>query len=169
MDVEIFHNIKNKTKYFLVFFCLLILSSCNSFNEEYFKLSINSDFNFDIELYKNPENYKVKLKGSDKFILGDIVEEDATKFVPVIPFSKGETYEVLYKDAIVGEFTIQYEEDIKQPKLLAIYPQIDTVPENLLKIYLQFSKPMQEVKDAKDFITVINQKTKQEEDIFLDL
>lgn len=169
MDVKIFDYIINKTKYFLVFFCLLILSSCNSFNEEYFNLSINNDLNLDLKLYKNPKNYKVRLKGSDSFVLGDIVKEDATKFVPIIPFTKGETYEVLYEDAIVGEFTIQNEDDKKQTKLLAIYPQIDTVPENLLKIYLQFSKPMQEVKDAKDFLKVINQETKQEEDIFLDL
>lgn len=153
----------------MVFFSLLILTSCNLIDENYFEVSINKDLEFDLKLFKDSEKYKVKIKGGENYILGEIIEGNSTKFVPIIPFTKGETYEVYYDENLVGEFTIKFNDEVQNPKLLTIFPETDTVPENLLKMYVVFSKQMQEVKSAKDFITVTDNTNGKEIDVFLDL
>ena len=80
------------------------------------------------------------------------------------------SYELKIDNKTLTEFTInQPEENAEKARVLAIYPSRDTVPENLLKIYLAFSKPMQEVHAALDFIEVYNITKDEPTDIFLPL
>ena len=81
--------------------------------------------------------------GEQPAIAGDyIIHRDEYIFEPLIPFTKGMRYEVLVQNQILAE--VEIPRDTAVPRLLSIYPSQDTVPENLLKIYLVFSRPMLE-------------------------
>ncbi|WAC12600.1 Ig-like domain-containing protein [Dyadobacter pollutisoli] len=78
-------------------------------------------------------------------VLGDYsIENGIVTFTPLIPFTRGLHYVVWAKGARVGAFSIPAPDIADSPKLLAIYPSQDTLPENLLKIYMHFSQPMRE-------------------------
>ena len=77
-------------------------------------------------------------------VLGDFRKEgDEVIFKPLVPFTKGLRYEVLLDDTLLSEIEIPIV-DSKSPELLSIYPSQDTLPENLLKIYFEFTEPMVE-------------------------
>ena len=77
-------------------------------------------------------------------VLGDFRKEgDEVIFEPVVPLTKGLKYEVLLNDTLLSEIEIPVG-DSESPELISIYPSQDTVPENLLKMYLEFSEPMVE-------------------------
>ncbi|MEM9680538.1 MAG: hypothetical protein AAF901_09465, partial [Bacteroidota bacterium] len=107
---------------------------------------------------------------NDTPILG-IISQNGFKysFQPVVPFSPGHTYLVYNNAELVDTFTIKMNEDIVLPELIAIYPTSDTVPENLLKMYFEFSKPMQKVGNALEYITVVDDTSGEEVDVFLEL
>ena len=106
---------------------------------------------------------------SETPVLGRFTAEgDSLHFRPVIPFTAGQAYEVRKDGAVLGRFEIVHIAAKDAPKILDIYPGNDTVPENLLKIYLSFSEPMQEVGRALDFVKVKDDED-TEVDIFLDL
>ncbi len=94
---------------------------------------------------------------------------DSYRFKPVIPFTSGQTYEIRKKGEVLAEFSIPHSNTTDSTGILKINPIQDTVPENLLKIYVQFSKPMQNVGSALDFITIYNETEKKKESIFLPL
>ncbi len=96
-------------------------------------------------------------------------DNQAFKFEPVIPFSEGKTYLLYEGKELLTSFTIDEGDIIEAPKLVAIYPTSDVVPENLLKMYFQFSKPMQEVDSAIHYITVFDESDGKEVDVFLEL
>ncbi len=64
-------------------------------------------------------------------------------FKPLLAFRPEVIYRAQTNDNCQFEFSIPYQHK-QAPELLAIYPPTDTVPENLLKIYVTFTKPMQE-------------------------
>jgi hypothetical protein len=77
-------------------------------------------------------------------VLGDFRKEgDKVIFEPLVPFTKGLRYELLLDDTLLSEIEIPMG-DSKSPELLSIYPSQDTLPENLLKIYFEFTEPMVE-------------------------
>ncbi|WP_296322015.1 Ig-like domain-containing protein [Winogradskyella sp.] len=157
---------------YLVFFCALVVMACRNDASE-FKIIYEADRAVALSLDSglDSENIKVVLDTNQSTpILGAIYKtNDSHIFRPVIPFTNGQKY-LVFKDTIqIAEFIIDKNSDENNPKLTAIFPSIDTVPENLLKMYLQFSKPMQEVGDALDYVTVINETTGKEVDVFLKL
>jgi len=101
-------------------------------------------------------------------ILGSFEEDGNTViFRPVVPLSAGLTYTVwqgskeLYKVSIPSP--------VKNPvELTAIYPEADTLPENLLKMYFEFSKPMR-AGQSLDGIKILNSKGETMNDVFLNL
>jgi len=101
-------------------------------------------------------------------ILGEYTISDRILFEPLIPFSRGLTYELIFRDKKIGEFFIPAVDTHDAPQLLACYPKQDTVPENLLKIYLRFSHPMREGQSNK-YIRLIKNGTDTLHDVFLDL
>jgi len=74
-------------------------------------------------------------------------------FEPIIPFTRGMSFEIFVRNHLVDHFNIEAVNGTTT--LLSIYPRIDTVPENLLKIYLLFSHPMSEG-HALDYVSLKN-------------
>ncbi|HMH34258.1 MAG TPA: hypothetical protein VK543_14570 [Puia sp.] len=70
------------------------------------------------------------------------LRENELIFEPLIPFTRGLNYEILLRHQLLAKMDIPRSEAV--PTLLAIYPSRDDLPENLLKIYLLFSRPMLE-------------------------
>jgi hypothetical protein len=96
------------------------------------------------------------------------IGHDDIIFEPLVPFTRGLHYEVLVNHHVVGEIRIPEPDPGDGPALLAIYPTQDTVPENLLKMYLQFSKPMREGQSLH-YIALLKNNRDTVPDVFLDL
>ena len=93
--------------------------------------------------------------GERSAILGEIKSEnDLIIFEPLVPLTRGLRYEVLFDNNLIAEIEVPKSES-EAPVLLGIYPSQDTVPENLLKMYFQFSQPMVEDRSLS-FITIMN-------------
>jgi hypothetical protein len=161
----------------LLFFCTLLLFSCKQegtdsdiiwqdqkaiavFIPE--KKLPNADENTALPLVA------IRLKGSNTDMLGNKKWEDGVRFEPLIPFTPGSQYTVFYRGVLLDSFSIPLGDASMQPSVVKMYPSTDTVPVNMLKIYLQFSQPMREsvspkyvglIKDGKDTLN----------DVFLDL
>lgn len=103
------------------------------------------------------DQLKIQLvqSGERSAILGEIKTEDRhIVFEPLVPFTRGLRYEILIDNKQIGEIEVPKSES-DTPELIAIYPSQDTVPENLLKMYFQFSQPMVEGRSLS-FITITN-------------
>lgn len=165
-----------KIRYSLIFFYISLcsLSGCHEATN-----------NLDIQMERKggmvvsirfayPENSKdiaVYVQGEkETALLGsfDGVGEQQ-RFTPVVPFTSGQAYEIRKGGEVLSKFIIPSSISEKQPEIIEIYPVQDTVPQNLLKIYVQFSRPMQNVGSALDYITVYNDTEKKEEQVFLPL
>ena len=113
--------------------------------------SVSQEHNFSIE-WRNREaraistqsilnTFSVRLQGKDQKIIGNLIKTNqGTSFVPAFAFSNGVTYEVFSGNEVIYTFTPEYSSN--PPKLLEVYPQTDTLPENFLKFYLVFDQPM---------------------------
>jgi hypothetical protein len=175
MDVNKQYYYRKKIGVYLVFFSLLVAISCTK-PSKIKDLSVvysQGEANYvTFESTGDTDAYKVFLKGNTATpVLGSFtLEGKKAIFKPVIPFSRGMSYELKRDDKTLVEFTVSDSlENTKKPRVLNIYPSRDTVPENLLKIYLVFSKPMQEVHAALDYIKVYNITKDAPTNIFLPL
>lgn len=65
-------------------------------------------------------------------------------FEPLVPFSESLPYLAVFGDSVVYPFQFDRPGNRPLTRLLEIYPTTDTVPANLLKLYLKFSEPMRE-------------------------
>jgi hypothetical protein len=102
-------------------------------------------------------------------VLGEIAEEpDGLLFTPFVPFTGGITYEARYSARRLGTFEVPLDTTLSDPELLAVYPSADTLPENLLKMYLAFSEPMVEGKSLTHVYVIRNERDTVR-DTFLDL
>ncbi len=70
-----------------------------------------------------------------------IVSDTALVFQPILPFSEGLTYVATYPGLNTLTFTIP-NRAYTPTTVVAIYPNRDTIPENILKMYLHFSAKM---------------------------
>jgi hypothetical protein len=87
----------------------------------------------------------VRLERATSVMLGDYhILDDEVLFQPLVPLTRGLNYEVIFRDKLIGRIAVPQADASQAPGLVAIYPSADTLPENLLKVYLQFSTPMQE-------------------------
>jgi hypothetical protein len=90
-------------------------------------------------------------------ILGEVtVLEKNVLFEPVIPLLRGLSYEIRIGEKALTKIQIPSPSSSDAPRLLAVYPSCDTVPENLLKFYFVFSKPMREGQSLKHIFLVKN-------------
>lgn len=102
-------------------------------------------------------------------ILGEYtLTEDKIIFTPLIPFAHGMTYKVTVNGKLVKEIQIPTNIVMAVPGVAEVYPRRDTVPENLLKIYIEFSQPMKEG-EALQHIALIKNDRDTLPDVFLDL
>lgn len=109
----------------------------------------------------------VKLAGSATGILGDYHTDDGIVFEPLLPFAAASNYEIWYRNKRIQTFSIPKDET-GSPELVAIYPQQDTLPVNVLKLYFEFSKPMRE-SVSNQYIRLIRNETDTLQDVFLNL
>ncbi len=173
MDVKVHDIPEKKIKFALVFFCLVLFLNCSNHSEKT-EAAVTYDqkraVNVCFQYVKDVSNLGVyRLDNLETAILGDFTTSDNTTcFKPIVSFSPGKEYAIYQEDQLISRFTINSYES-ESPRLLAIYPTTDNVPENLLKIYLVFSRPMEEVGNILDHITVRNVNTDKEVDVFLGL
>ncbi len=158
----------------MVFFCFSIFFSCIEQKVVPVKAVVNYDgadaLNVTFESDKDIKDIHFFLQGKNEPILGDFEQAHHTiLFRPIVPFTKGKTYEIKYRQEIIGMFDVEASKTNDNPMLTAIFPSTDTVPENLLKMYFVFSKPMQEVQNALEFIEVYNLTDHVATSIFLEL
>ena len=101
-------------------------------------------------------NGHITLEGSQFPIFGRWSRnENAFVFHPAIPFRQKQNYLLRSKGKILLEFSLPVL-DSPQTKIVQIYPTVDTVPENILKIHIQFSEPMGE-RYSEEFLAVTNE------------
>ncbi len=105
--------------------------------------------------------------GQPPVMLGEFVKTNGgVVFQPVVPFTRGLRYEIRANNHTLKQI------DIPSPpgkaEIMAIYPSADTVPENLLKIYLHFSMPMQSGVALQN-IAMLDEKGDTLQGVFLDL
>lgn len=87
----------------------------------------------------------VRLENNAEHMLGDFtMKGEHVLFQPLVPLTRGLRYEVFLSDHLIGKIAVPQADAAGAPKLVAVYPSADSLPENLLKLYLQFSAPMQE-------------------------
>jgi hypothetical protein len=114
----------------------------------------------------------VHLKGTTNgpSILGEyFITDELVRFEPLIPFTRRLEYEVRMRGISIGEVAIPPpSEDQAAPALLGIFPTQDTLPQNLLKFYFRFSKPMREGQSLQH-IFLLKNKSDTVERVFLDL
>jgi len=164
-----------KIRFVLVFFCaIFLLTNCKK-EKNLEELAINYEAGravaVSFKLRQADADLECYLHGQRTTpVLGEIVIfEDRYQFIPVIPFSRGQEYEIRSNGNLLASFKIVMANKNDPGELKNIYPSRDTVPENLLKVYLEFSQPMQQVGEALNFISVIDETTAKEVDVFLAL
>lgn len=112
---------------------------------------------------------QVRLQNSAVPMLGEYhVSEEAVFFTPLLPLSPGKHYEVFYNKDLMGRLVVPVPGQGNAPVLMAVYPSADTLPENLLKLYLRFSSPMR-AGEALQHIQLLNERGDTARDVFLDL
>jgi hypothetical protein len=116
------------------------------------------------------ELLQLRLAGTGKTpIMGTIESaDDVVKFTPLVPFSRGLSYAIYFRDEQVGLVKVPLADSAQSPRVLAVYPSNDTLPENLLKFYVQFSKPMR-TGQSLNHVFLVDENTDTLRDVFLDL
>ncbi len=123
----------------------------------------------DIPLDSIPTTVTIISQGdqSSTSILGNFRRTEPFLFEPVVPFSYGRVYDVLSHNKKIGSFEVPVDGG-PTPRVVASYPAADTLPENLLKFYLQFSSPMMEGRSAQ-YIALVKNGTDTLRNVLLDL
>ena len=163
----------------LAFFLLLALSACQK-QEESIELVWNDQQATAISIpwrfikntstaAKAPSIKVVLANGNNKAILGSFSAGNTSLlFEPLIPLTPGLTYQILKNDQFIGQVIVPFNPNEKAPELVAIYPLLDTLPENLLKFYIRFSKPMRSG-ESLQFIHLLDKKGDTLRNVFLNL
>lgn len=161
----------------------ILLSSCSSNTDQTSSISIRwekeraTGINVPLHFLANTPKDSIKSllhvhlvnEKAQPAILGEWIREDkALLFEPVIPFTRGLTYEVRLGEQSLGKIQIPLADATDVPIVLSVYPTSDTLPHNLLKMYVQFSKPMQEGHALK-YIQLIKNDMDTVRSVFLDL
>lgn len=175
MDVILPIKFFKKIKFSLVFFCaFLLLTQCLR-EKDIKELVVDYDAGqavaVSFKLRQAVPGLECYLSGQTSTpVLGALeILEDRYQFKPVVPFTDGQKYEIRSNGKLLTSFIVESDYKKVSGRLKAIYPSRDTVPENLLKIYLQFAQPMQEVGEVLNFIEVKDETTSKVVDVFLEL
>jgi hypothetical protein len=114
---------------------------------------------------------RVHLPGNESpAILGhyEMLDDNYVSFVPVIPLTQGMKYEITFDGRLLGNVEITTPKTQDVPTVLAVYPSQDTLPVNLLKLHIHFSKRMQEGV-ALDHILLVKEERDTLRNVFLDM
>ncbi|MBD2757065.1 hypothetical protein [Spirosoma validum] len=165
--------------YSLIFFIASLLIECHSAKEKEITIrwqnrraigiSIPKGFIDTIDADSLEKQLSVRLTNQKTAIAGQYQLGDGTViFEPLIPFTRGLRYVVWLNDKRLGEVSIPALDSNDRPALLGIYPSQDSLPENLLKIYLHFSRPMRE-RQSQKYVTLLKNNNDTLSGVFLDL
>ncbi|WP_020474094.1 hypothetical protein [Zavarzinella formosa] len=92
---------------------------------------------------------------------------EASAFLPKYPFQPGGKYRVFFNEKTkFADVTIPDERDKTRPVLTQVFPSGDQIPENTLRFYLVFSKPMSRG-DVYSRIRVLDENAKAVDQPFL--
>ncbi|WP_425639002.1 Ig-like domain-containing protein [Algoriphagus yeomjeoni] len=162
----------------LIFFVVLFQFSCTNETEEAISIVWENDRAVALQLEKlsiyelGNSQIEVRLvqEGNRVPILGELKEEGGMIiFSPLIPFTRGQSYAIFNGDKKLGDVLIpNLDSNESDLSLIEIYPTQDSVPENLLKLFLKFSKPMREGQSV-NYLTLIKGDTDTLSGVFLDL
>ena len=116
------------------------------------------------------ELLQLRLAGSGKTPIMGTIESagDVVKFSPLVPFSRGLSYAIYFRGQQVGLVKVPLADSAQSPEVFAVYPSSDTLPENLLKFYVQFSKPMR-TGQSLNHVFLLDENSDTLSDVFLDL
>ena len=111
----------------------------------------------------------IRLAKSDQPMIGEyFFDDDKVIFRPIIALTRGLKYNVYVRNQLIDEIAIPNVASTVAPVVVGVYPALDTLPENLLKFYISFSKPMQEG-NALNHIHLIRNDRDTLPSVFLDL
>ena len=109
------------------------------------------------------------------------VVDNAIRFTPTFPFDAGRKYNVWFDPAripgsspiqlvprIAGEVTIPGSTAVPSTLVTHVYPSGDIVPENLLRMYIEFSAPMSR-RSGVEYIALLDERGEEVEGPFLPL
>jgi Bacterial Ig-like domain len=100
---------------------------------------------------------QVQLINNSTPILGEYeIENDRIEFTPLVAFTRGLQYKLIWKGQVVHQLEIPLPDRGNKPTVLAVFPSGDSLPENLLKIYIMFSKPMREGYAMQNIVMIRN-------------
>jgi hypothetical protein len=97
---------------------------------------------------------RVSVASRDVAVAGRYVVGDSLRFVPMFPFDPGRQYDVVFDPArlpnrrlpdmprVSAVVSLPAPTRVASTVVEAVYPSGDAVPENLLRMYIQFSAPM---------------------------
>ncbi|ARK13783.2 Ig-like domain-containing protein [Fibrella sp. ES10-3-2-2] len=116
-----------------------------------------------------PHLLTVRLAGQQTAIAGQYERTaNGIRFEPLVPFTRGQRYTVWLRNNQLYELTIPALNAADKPVLQAIYPGTDSVPANLLKIYLRFSRSMREGQSVR-YVALLDAAGDTLHNVFLDL
>jgi hypothetical protein len=112
---------------------------------------------------------KIQLEKSAVPVFGEYhFKNNGVEFRPLLSFTPGLKYEIWLAGKLLDQINIPSADANDAPVVLSVYPSPDTLPENLLKFYIRFSKPMQEG-EALNHIRLIKNNSDMLSSVFLDL
>ncbi len=161
-------NAKLYPMYSLAFLILSFFISCKEKSQK-LELIWENDKAIGIAIPKSISNLDSLHIINVKQIFGSLTElADFFEFRSVIPLTAGLSYEVWNGKKMIGKLTVPLPNSKLAPVLTSIYPEIDTVPENLLKFYFVFSKPMRSGASL-NHIFLLDKKGDTMQNVFLNL
>lgn len=100
---------------------------------------------------------QVQLHNNSTPILGEYeVQDDAVVFKPLIALTRGLQYQLTWRNKLVHQIRIPEDETRQDPVVISIHPSGDSLPVNLLKMYIVFSKPMRDGQAAEHIAVIEN-------------
>jgi hypothetical protein len=168
-----FRNARLYLMYSLAFLVLLSFSRCHRAPQNP-KLIWENGKAIGISIPKNSRySYNsVKITHSsisNQQILGSFTDNgDEIEFISTIPLTPGLSYDIWNRQMQLARLNVPYPNGQLAPVLTSIYPETDTVPENLLKFYFLFSKPMR-TGQSLDQIYLLDKKNDTMRNVFLNL
>ncbi|MEM9696282.1 MAG: hypothetical protein AAGA56_27300, partial [Myxococcota bacterium] len=89
--------------------------------------------------------FSLRVEGAQHDVAGTMVTRGSRPvFVPAFPLTPGLTYVVRGAGGCEKRLTVASADEPAVPRVTAIYPRGDSLPENLLRFYVYFSEPMAE-------------------------
>lgn len=95
-------------------------------------------------------------------------DDDKILFTPLVPFTPNLDYEIVFRGRVIRKVKIPRHPQALAAAIISVYPSTDTVPENLLKIYLGFSAAIREG-EALKHVFLLDGENDTLSNVFLDL